>query len=315
MPGADPIDVGVDVSADTLDVAFWPSAEHQRIANTDAAITTLATRLKRRKVTLVVYEPTGPYHTRLAKALTAANVPFAPVNPYRARHFAEGLGKHAKTDTQDALLLAEFAQHHTAKPLPDAETAALAVLVGDRRHWVKLRAREKTRRHQATGFRGHLIDQTIALYDKHITAGEREIHRFLERHPAFRARAKLLQTMQGVGPVVAVTVLAALPAVATATAKQLAALVGVAPFDRQSGKRRGKATCWGGRGPLRATRYEGTLAAVRSNPAIQPFYRRLLAAGKEKPVALVACLRKFLPILAALVQRKTPFRAPVQQAA
>ena len=301
--------IGIDVSQDTLDVASWPEPSHQKLPNTPAAITQLIRRLKREPVTLVVFEPTNHYHDLLAKLLGAAKLPYHLANPYRARQFAQGIGHRAKTDKLDAAMLAEYGVHLKATPLSTAETEALAALVRDRRHWVEQRKVEKTRRHSASGLSLQLITRAIAHYTKAIATVDNAIQQFLDQHPAFAERETLLRTAKGVGRVVAITLLGELPELATTDRQEIAALVGVAPYDHSSGKRRGKSLCWGGRAAVRAVLYEGTVAATRSNPRIKPFYERLLAAGKDKKLALVACLRKLLTILQAMVQTNEVFRS------
>jgi transposase len=301
--------VGIDVCKAHLDVALRPSGEQWQCAHDAAGISTLVTRLTALAPTLVVLEATGGLEGPVTAALAAAGVPVAVVNPRQVRDFAKGTGKLAKTDALDARVLAHFAQAVAPpRPLPDAAAQALAAVVARRRQVVEMLTAERNRRGSAAPVVRERIQQHIRWLEQELAELDTDLRQRIQGSPVWRANAQLLRSVTGVGPVLATTLLADLPELGTASRQVLAALVGVAPFNRDTGKRRGKRVIWGGRAQVRTVLYMATLAATRFNPVLKAFYHRLLQAGKPKKVALVACMRKLLCILIAIMKQRTPWR-------
>ncbi len=305
-----PIFVGIDIAKDRLDVAVRPTGDRWAVPNDNAGITTVVTRLRALRPALVVLEATGGLEIPLTGALAAAGLPVVVVNPRQVRDFAKATGKLAKTDALDAAVLAQFAEavRPALRPLPDAATQALGALLARRRQLIEMRTAEQNRLGSApppvrTRIRAHLtwLERELAHLDE-------ELGRAIRESPVWREREDLLQSTPGVGPVLARTLLASLPELGTLNRKQIAALVGVAPLNRDSGTLRGRRTVWGGRGPVRAALYMSALVATRWNPVIRTFYQRLCAAGKAKKVALTACMHKLLLILNAMVKTGTPWQ-------
>jgi transposase len=305
--------VGIDVCKAHLDVALRPSGEQWQCAHDAAGISTLVTRLTALAPTLVVLEATGGLEGPVTAALAAAGVPVAVVNPRQVRDFAKGTGKLAKTDALDARVLAHFAQavEPPPRPLPDAAAQALAAVVARRRQVVEMLTAERNRRGSAAPVVRERIQQHIRWLEQELAELDTDLRQRIQGSPVWRANAQLLRSVTGVGPVLATTLLADLPELGTASRQVLAALVGVAPFNRDTGLRRGKRVIWGGRAQVRTVLYMATLAATRFNPVLKAFYHRLLQAGKPKQVALVACMRKLLCILNAIMKQRTPWR-PLQ---
>lgn len=308
--------VGIDVAKAHLDVALHPSGETWTVPNDEAGIATLVAQLQQRRVARIVLEATGGLELPLLGALGAAALPAVAVNPRQVRDFAKALGRLAKTDRLDAQVLALFAERvrPALRPLPDAATQALSALVARRRQVVEMLTAEKNRRGQAPPAIQADITTHIAWLEARLKRLEKELGQHLKQSPLWRAQDDLLQSAPGVGPVLSRTLLADLPELGTLDRKQIAALVGVAPLNRDSGTLRGARTCWGGRAAVRAVLYMATVAATRCNPVIQTFYRRLCAAGKAKKVALTACMRKLLTILNAMVKHRTPWGDPAAKA-
>jgi transposase len=296
--------VGLDVSKHHLDVHLRPTAESFRVDRDEAGLAQLVARLVAVHPTLVVLEATGGYEAPVAAALATAQVPVAVVNPRQVRRFAEAIGQPAKTDQLDAAVLAHFAE--AVKPsvrlLPDADTLALAALVSRRRQLVEMRTAERNRLELAAPSVARSLRDHIAWLDRQIDRVERELAAAIEASPVWRAKDDLLQSAPGIGPVVSRTLLTELPELGTLTAKQIAALVGVAPIARESGTHRGTRSIGGGRAGVRSALYMACLSAVRYNPTIRAFYRRLRQAHKAIKVAQVAAMRKLLVILNAMVR-------------
>ena len=304
-----PVFVGIDVSKDQLDVALRPSAERWAVANDDAGIATLVDRLGALTPALIVLEATGGLELPLTGAL-AVGLPVVVVNPRQVRDFAKATGKLAKTDALDAAVLAQFAEavRPALRPLPDAALQALSALLARRRQLLEMRTAEQNRLGMARppvrkGIRAH-----IAWLDRHLAQTDNDLARAIRESPVWREKDDLLQSAPGVGPGLARTLLADLPELGTLNRKQIAALVGVAPLNRDSGTLRGRRSVWGGRAHVRAALYMSALAATRYNPVIRAFYQRLCAAGKAKKVALTACMHKLLGILNSMVKHRTPWR-------
>jgi len=304
-----PVFVGLDVSKAQLDVALRPEGRFAT-PNDEAGIARLVERLRAMAPALIVLEATGGLELPATGALAAAGLPVVVVNPRQIRDFAKATGRLAKTDALDAEVLAHFAEviRPTPRALPDEQTQALGALLTRRRQLLEMVAAEKNRLSQAPppvrkGVRAHIAWLERAL--EHI---DTDLARAIHDSPVWQAKEALLRTVPGVGPVLATTLLAELPELGTLTHKQIAALVGVAPLNRDSGRFRGTRTVWGGRAPVRTALYMGALVASRFNPVIRSFYLRLRAAGKPKMVALTACMHKLLTILNAMLQHRTPWR-------
>ena len=248
--------------------------------------------------------------TSAASALAVAGLPCAVINPRQVRDFAKATGQLAKTDRLDAGILAQFADRirPIPRPMPDPETKALSDLMSRRRQLIEMVTAEKNRL-QCTppGWRAD-VQSHITWLEGRLARLQEKLEALIKTSPTWRVNDELLQSVKGVGPVLSTTLLADLPELGTLNRKKIAALVGVAPFNRDSGTMRGKRTVWGGRAQVRAVLYMGTLAATRHNPVIKAFYTRLLAAGKAKKVALTACMRKLLTILNAMIKNQTAWQ-------
>lgn len=306
-----PVFVGIDVSKDRLDLALRPTGERSTVSNAEPDLTALVTRLQAVHPTLIVLEATGGLEIPVVGALAAAGLPVVVVNPRQVRDFAKATGRLAKTDALDAAVLAQFAEavRPALRPLPDAETQALSALLTRRRQLLEMRTAEQTRLGQALPPVRKEIQAHITWLNGRLAHLDDELGRTIRESPVWRERDDLLQSTPGVGPVLSRTLLAGLPELGTLNRKQIAALVGVAPFNRDSGTLRGRRTVWGGRAHVRAVLYMSALAASRWNPVIRAFYQRLCTAGKVKKVALTACMHKLLLILNAMIKHRTPWEA------
>ena len=299
--------IGIDVAQATLEVAVRPSDERWQVANDATGIAELVPRLEALSPTLIVLEATGGLELPVLAALGSVGQPVVAVNPRQVRDFAKAVGQLAKTDALDAQVLAHFAEavRPPVRPLPDATTQALAALVTRRRQLVEMLTAEDNRRRTApTAIRAD-IQAHMAWLRKRLQDLDKELGQALRASPLWREREDVLRSVPGIGPTVTATLLAELPELGTLDRKQIAALVGVAPLNRDSGTLRGKRTVWGGRATVRAALYMATLVATQRNPVIRAVYARLLAAGKLKQVALTACMRKLLVICNALVKHRT----------
>jgi transposase len=302
--------VGIDVAKATLDVAQVPADRPAwSLPNDAAGIATLVDQLRSLVPTLIVLEATGGYETAVVAALALAGLPVAVVNPRQVRDFARALGILAKTDALDAGVLARFAERvrPTPRPLPSDAQADLLALVARRRQLVDMRTAELNRVAVARPALRAGVREHITWLDRRIKDTDREITRLIEASPLWRTRDQLLQSTPGVGPQTSARLLVSLPELGQLSGRQIAALVGVAPLNRDSGTRHGPRTTWGGRAPVRATLYMATLVATRHNPSIRAFYQRLRAAGKPPKVALVAAMRKLLTILNAMLKHESPW--------
>lgn len=302
--------IGVDVSKAQLDVHVLPQGEAFATANDEAGITGLVQCLATGEACLVVLEATGGLQERAAAALAAAGLHVAVVNPRQVRDFARATGRLAKTDKLDAAAIAAFAQavKPEPRPLADAERQALIDLVVRRRQLVEMRAAEKIRRGQMVQALRSRLDEHLAFLDAQIAELDLEIGGSLRRSAAWRVQDELLASVPGIGPVARSVFLAKVPELGQLTRRQIAALIGVAPFNRDSGQMRGRRSISGGRDDVRNVLYMATVAAIRCNPAIRTFHQRLRAAGKPPKVAITACMRKLLTILNALLKAQTPWR-------
>lgn len=305
--------VGIDVSKARLDVSMRPTGTAFAVANDEEGIGGLVARLAEEGATLVVLEATGGFERPVAAALAGAGVPVALVNPRQARDFARAIGRLAKTDRIDAEVLARFAEavRPEPKPVPDEEARTFGEILARRRQVVGMLAAERNRLGSATTKPvRRRIEAHVRWLEKELSRTDRDLDEAIAGSPVWRENEALLRSVPGVGPVLARTLLAEMPELSTLDRKRLAALAGVAPLNRDSGTLRGRRSVWGGRARVRAALYMGALVAARHNPAIRAFYERLVASGKPKKVALVACMRKLLSILGAVLKNRTPWRSP-----
>ena len=304
--------VGIDVSKDEVAVAVHGTDTHGTSATTPVALDALVARLQGEAPTVIVLEASGGYEMPVVAACTTAGLPVAVVNPRQVRAFAQAVGRTAKTEAIDAQVLALFGARvqPAVRALPDAATQALAALVARRRQLLEMLGAERQRLAQAatTAVRRDLR-QHIRWLERRVGDVDGEITGAIEASPVWRVREDLLRSVPGVGPVVARTLIAELPELGQLDRRQLAALVGVAPFNRDSGQWRGRRTIWGGRASVRAALYMAGLVATRHNPILRAFYARLRAAGKPPKAALVAVMRKLLTLLNAIMKTQRPWNA------
>ena len=302
--------VGIDVSKAQLDIALRPTGERWAVPNDETGIAALVGRLQAVQPTLMVLEATGGYHRAVVAALAAAALPLVVVNPRQVRDFAKATGQLAKTDALDARAVAHFAEavRPALRPLPDAQTEELRALLARRRQLIAMRTAEQNRLENASPRLRADIVAHIAWLNQHVATLDDDLDTTLRASPVWRERETLYRSVPGIGPVCARTLVLDLPELGTLSRQCIAALVGVAPLNRDSGTLRGTRTTWGGRAHVRATLYMSTLVAVRYNPVLKAFYQRLCTAGKAKKVALTACMRKLLTILNAMVKHQTPWQ-------
>jgi len=309
--------VGIDVSKKSLDVAVRPSGEAWRTDNASEAITELVERLRRLLPTMIVVEASGGLQTLLVVALAEAKLPVVVVNPRQVRDFAKALGRLAKTDSIDAAVLAHFGEaiRPEMRALPDKQARELEALLARRRQLVEMIVAERSRLTTAVAAVQPGIREHIEWLKERLGGLDEELAQSIDRSERWRDLSVLLRSVPGVGPIVAVTLLAELPELGTLDRKKIAALVGVAPHNRDSGTIEGKRVIWGGRATVRATLYMGALVAVRHNPLLRATYRRLVAAGKAKKLALVACMRKLLTILNAIARDRQKWQPEIAKSA
>jgi transposase len=301
--------VGIDVSKAVLDVAVSPTAEVWSVPNSAAGVEHLVERLRQLAPTLIVLEATGGLERRAVAALAGAGLSVAAVNPRQVRDFAKATGRLAKTDAIDAAVLAHFADRirPEVRPFRDTETQELEALVVRRRQVVDMITAEKNRLSAAPPSKRvrTAIGKTIKWLEKQLEELDTDIDDAVRNSPAWREKDDLLRTVPGVGKVLSRTLLSLLPELGQLNRKQIVALVGLAPFNRDSGTQRGRRCIWGGRAHVRAVLYMSALSASRFNPSIRAFNARLIAAGKLPKVALVACMRKLLTMLNAISRSKS----------
>ncbi len=290
---------GIDVAKDRLDVALRPSGSGWSVAYDQAGVSALVSELQSLAPSAVVLESTGGLELPLAGALAAAALPVVVINPRQVRDFAKATGRLAKTDALDAQVLAHFAEavRPPVRPLPDADTQELHSLTARRNQVVSMLVAEKNRLGRAGRAVAPRIQSHIQWLEQELADLDQGLQETLRRSPVWREQDDLLRSVPGVGKQLSLTLLAELPELGTLGRKQIAALVGVAPMNRDSGLMRGRRSVSGGRARVRAVLYMGALVASRHNPVIRSFYQRLLAAGKPKKLALTACMRKLLTIL------------------
>jgi transposase len=304
--------VGMDVAKAQLDIALRPTGERWAVMNNATGIAALVVQLQAMQPTLIVLEATGGYHRAVVAALAAAALPIVVVNPRQVRDFAKATGQLAKTDVLDARAVAHFAEavRPAPRPLPDAQTEELRAILARRRQLIAMRTAEQNRLEHAPRRLRADIEAHIAWLDHRVAALDDDLDTTLRASPVWRERETLYRSVPGIGPVCARTLVLDLPELGTLSRQRIAALVGVAPFNRDSGTLRGTRTTWGGRAHVRAVLYMSTLVAVRYNPVLKRFYERLRTAGKVAKVALTACMRKLLTILNAMVKHQKPWQAP-----
>jgi transposase len=304
--------VGIDVSKEKLDIAFGSEGDLWQVTNDEPGHAALLKRVREVKPALVVMEASGGYEAVIAGVLWESGIQVAVVNPRQVRDFARGMGKLAKTDQIDARVLALFAEKVPVevRPPPDADGRELQGMVLRRRQLIEMLTMEKNRRGLVSARRPRKsLDKHIAWLEEAIRRASDDIDQAVRKSPIWREQEDLLRSVGGIGPVSARTILAELPELGSLNRKKIAALVGVAPFNRDSGKHKGKRAIAGGRPHVRKVLYMAAVTAARCNPVIRPYYQRLIAAGKAKKLAFVACIRKLLTILTAMVRDKAYFSA------
>jgi transposase len=296
--------VGIDVSKARLDVAEEPREQIWQADNHEAGIASLVKRLAKLKPSLIVVEATGGYEAHLVEALCSANLPVARVNPGRVRKFAQGMNWLAKTDRIDARLLARFGEKANPRltQLPSEQEKRLAALVKRRKQVLDMLVAEQNRLENADPDVLAYILGSISTLKSQLEELDDAIQSHIDQAPDLKKRQDLLTTVPGVGKVTASTLTAQLPELGSCDRKQIAALVGVAPFSHDSGKMRGRRFIRGGRPPIRSVLYMATISATRFNPVIRTFYNRLISSGKPFKVAIIACMRKLLTILNAMIR-------------
>jgi transposase len=305
--------VGIDVSKAYLDVCIRPGGEAFRAANDDGGIAELVARLAATEPALVVLEATGGYEAPVVAALAVAAVPLAVINPRQVRDFAKATGKLAKTDVLDAAVLAHFAEvvRPEPRPLDDEQTLELQAMLVRRRQLIDMLTAETNRMYgcRSTTLRKSIY-RHVAWLRRQLKDVDRDLDTQLRETPLWREKDDLLQSVPGVGPVLSRTLIAELPELGTLDRKQIAALVGVAPLNRDSGAMRGRRAIWGGRASVRGPLYMAAIVAAKHNPLVRATYERLVAAGKAKKVALVACMRKLIVMLNAILRDRRPWLPP-----
>jgi transposase len=312
MPSS-PLFVGIDVAKATLDIALRPSEQLWQIIYDDAQIEALVIQLSELSPTLIVVEATGGLERILVAALVAANLPVVVINPRLARDFAKAIGRLAKTDRIDAQVLAHYGEaiRPSRRPLPDADTQQLRALVDRRRQLMDMMSAEQSRLNTSSARIRDAIEYHLTWLRQQVGRLDEDLDGMLKASSLWREYDAILQSTPGVGPVLSRTLISQLPELGDLNRKEVAALVGVAPFNRDSGTWRGRRTIWGGRATVRAVLYMSTLVATRYNPVIREFYERLLVSGKVKKVALIACMRKLLTILNAMIKHQQQWQPRV----
>jgi transposase len=303
--------IGIDVSKVRLDIAVWGSDEHWITSNDEKGIAELIVKLKSYSPTLILLEATGGLELLLVSELALARLPVAVVNPKRIRDFARSIGQLAKTDKIDAKVIARFGftVHPETRPLPSEEEELLVALITRRRQVVEMLTAEKNRLHSCREAMRQRLQEHIDWLNSELKALDKEISQFIRRTPLWKEKNRILSSVPGVGPVTSATLLASLPELGTLNRQKVAALVGVAPLNKDSGRKRGKRRVFGGRASVRSVLYMAALSASKCNPKIRSFYESLIRRGKEKKVALTACMRKLLSILNSMVHSMTEWKA------
>jgi len=302
--------VGIDVSKDRLDVHVRPTGEAFAVARDGEGLADLVARLKPLAPRLVAVEATGGFEMTVSAAIAGAELPLVVVNPAQVRHYAQALGRRAKTDAVDAEIIARFAEatRPEPRPLPDEATQALADLVTRRRQIIAMMVAERQRAGRLPKRLKRSCERVVRLLEKELAALDQDIDDTVRGSPAWREKEDLLASVPSVGDITARTLIAELPELGTLDRRKIGSLVGIVPFTRQSGRWQGKAFIGGGRPKVRAALFVATMSAVRHNPVIRAFRERLLAKGKPKMVVMVACMRKLLTILNAILRDRKPWQ-------
>jgi transposase len=303
--------VGIDVSKAWLDVAVHEQSEEFRDSNDSVGIADLVERLKKLGPTLIVLEPTGGFEMLVVAEMTRAGLPVAVVNAKRVRDFARATGQLAKTDKLDAKVLAHFASalRPAVRTLRNEEEEQLTALLTRRRQVVDMLTVEKNRLVTVRAKMRSDIEAHVDWLSASLKELDKEIEDFVKASPVWKAKDALLQSVPGVGPVTSATMLGMLPELGILNRQEIAALVGVAPINKDSGRKQGRRRVYGGRADVRSVLYMAALAAKKFNPVLAKFYDRLLKQGKEKKVALTACMRKLLVILNSMMRTNEPWRS------
>jgi transposase len=309
--------IGIDVAKGWLDVASSPGDRVQRFANDAAGVAALVTQLQERPPQRVVMEATGGHERLAAAALEAVAMAVAIVNPLNVRHFARSAGKLAKTDALDAQILALYGERMQPppRPRPDETSQEVAALLARRRQLVDMQTAERNRRPTVAPRLRPGLDAHLNWLGEQIAELDRAVEQTVAEDPATQAKATLLRSIPGIGPVVASTLVGLLPELGTLDRRQIAALVGVAPLNRDSGTRRGPRAIWGGRGAVRAMLYMAVVSGIVHNPVLKPFHQRLRSQGKPTKMAMVACMHKLLTIANALLRDGVPWSVEAVQTA
>ncbi len=299
--------IGIDVSKARLDVAMYPSGKRQSIANNKTEIKELVKGLAKVQARLIVLEASGGLERQVTRALASAELPVVVVNPRQVRDFAKATGQLAKTDSIDAWVLARFgdAVRPALRPLPDEATLEIRALTARRRQLVEMRVAEKNRLARASKSVRKRIEAHIGWLERELERADNDLDRSIRQSPIWQENAELLRSVPSIGPTTSRVLLAELPELGTLNRKQISALVGIAPLNRDSGTLKGHRMIWGGRATVRSALYMATLVATRFNPVIRDFYKRLRSKGKAAKVALIACTRKLLTILNSMIKHKT----------
>jgi transposase len=307
--------IGVDVSKDRLDCFCRPNGITFSCDNTPTGIADLIQWAKAQQPQLIVLEATGGLERPLVAALVVAQLPVVVVNPRQVRDFARATGQLAKTDRIDAAVIAHFGEavNPEARPLPDHLTQQMDALMTRRRQLVQMLAAERNHLVSALAQVQNYVKEHISHLEELIKKLDQDIDQMITTSPIWKTKENLLLSVKGVGPVLSRTLLAELPELGRLSRQEISKLVGVAPLNNDSGKHKGKRSCWGGRASVRGPLYMATLSATRCNPVIKEFYQRLLSKGKLKKVAIVACMRKMLTILNAMIKSNKPWDASFAQ--
>jgi len=307
--------VGIDVAKDSMEVTVHEGKESWAFSNDERGLANLMTKMKRLSPRLIVMEATGGYEVTIAAELHSRGFPVVVVNPRHIRDFARSVGILAKTDILDAKVIARYAATVQPAPraLPTEETKRLGAMMMRRRQIVAMRTAEKNRLQQADPAVKDRIKVHINWLEQELNDVNKELKQMIESNPEWKEKSDIIQSVPGVGPNLAITILSDFPELGRLNRKQTAALSGVAPFNRDSGTMRGKRCIWGGRGVVRTAAYMSAVSAIRFNPLIKPFYKRLIDAGKLRKVAMVACMRKLLCILNAMLKNHTTWDCRVHQ--
>lgn len=299
--------VGIDVSKERLDVAMRPSGESESVSNDKDGIEALVKRLREVGPSLIVLEATGGLERGVTRGLASAELPVVVVNPRQVRDFAKATAQLAKTDRIDALVLARFGEavRPALRPLPDEVSQELRALIARRRQITEMMVAERNRLSRASKSVKKRIDAHIRWLEAELDRADKDLDQSIGQSPIWREKEDLLRSVPGIGPVISRSLIAELPELGELNRKQIAALVGVAPLNRDSGTLRGRRRIWGGRATVRAVLYMAALVASRRNGVIGGFYKRLRNAGKAPKVALVACMRKLLTVLNSMIKHRT----------